>query len=182
MRTPIRSRAGIRTVAAMTDTTGTRGQDRWRRAVGVVAIPLTFAVGGACGDDGLGREELVARGDAICAETERETGALFGKLFPTGSETPPASEAAPIMREALALLEAEADELAALDPAEDVERYESAVAGFRDAVAAFETSVELAEKGEDEAYLQELQKANEVDAGSRETFKSLGFSTCAGEG
>lgn len=130
----------------------------------------------------LSKAELISQGDAICAETEEKLAPVFGALFPTGSETPPASEAAGPMRTAATELRAEYNEFSALEPPEaDREKFDAILEKFDLAVKDVEKSAELAEAGDTEGYLTNLEAANSTDAESRELMKEYGFMTCAGE-
>lgn len=150
---------------------------------GVIALAL-----GACGSDEpegparLSRAEVVQQGDQLCTDTEEKLGPVFGELFPTGSETPPAAQAAEPMRTAATLLREEYDQLSALRPPEDdEEKFEAILQKFDAAVTDVEKSAALAAAGDTDGYLQALEAANASDGESRELMRDYGFEACAGE-
>ena len=154
----------------------------------VASLSGVFALGlVACGDDEpagpprLTRAQLIEQGDELCAEAEEKLAPVFGQLFPTGSETPPADQAAGPMRTAALALREEYDEFSALRPPEgEQQKFDAIVQKFDAAVDDIEESAALAGSGDTEGYLQALERANASDAESRELMREYGFETCAG--
>ncbi|HUQ39391.1 MAG TPA: hypothetical protein VM030_04495 [Acidimicrobiales bacterium] len=149
-----------------------------------MAALVLAAVGlGGCGgdDDRLSKADLISKGDALCAATTEKLEPVFGKLFPTGSETPPADKAAGPMRTAATELREEYRDFSALEPpAKDEKRFAAILEGFDAAVTDVEDAAERAEAGDTEGYLKKLEAANAKDAESRELMKAYGFEECAG--
>ena len=150
---------------------------------GLVAVAL-----GACGSDEpegvsrLSRAELIHQGDQLCSDTEEKLAPVFGELFPTGSETPPAAQAAAPMRTAASALRDEYDRFSALrPPEEDEEEFDAILEKFDDAVTDVEESAALAAAGDTDGYLQALERANGTDGESRDLMREYGFMACAGE-
>lgn len=155
--------------------------------IGRAAVAVALLVGVvACGDDdddgdGLTKDALIEQGDVICQRAVDDTTPLFAALFPTGTETPPAEEAAGPMGEAAEILRAEYEEFAALQPPSgDEEDFEAILERFEESIELIERSAELAAEGDTEGYLEQLGAANEADAASRELMAEYGFTTCAG--
>lgn len=158
-----------------------------RTLLGVAVCGVTALSLSACGSDEpegpqrLSRAELIEQGDQICAETEEKLAPVFGELFPTGTETPPADQAAAPMRTAALALREEYDEFSALRPPEaDQQKFDSILEKFDAAVKGIEESAALAGAGDTEGYLKALEAANGADGESRELMGDYGFKTCAG--
>lgn len=150
---------------------------------GVIALAL-----GACGTDEpegparLSRSALIEQGDQLCTDTEEKLAPVFGELFPTGSETPPAAQAAEPMRIAATVLREEYDQFSELRPPEkDQEKFDVILEKFDAAIAEVEQSAALAAAGDTDGYLQALESANGSDAESRDLMRDYGFEACAGE-
>jgi hypothetical protein len=150
----------------------------------LLLLPLAGCGGGSEEADGTNRltkAELISQGDALCAGVEEELAPVFGELFPTGSETPPASEAAGPMRVAADALRREYVEFSRLaPPEEDQQRFDAILEKFDAAVKDVEKSADLAAGGDTEGYLKALEAANGSDAESRDLMRDYGFDTCAG--
>lgn len=150
---------------------------------GLIALGL-----GACGNDEpegparLSRAEVITQGDQLCTETQETLGPVFAELFPTGSETPPAAQAAQPMQTAATALREEYGRFSALRPPEDDEaKFDAILEKFDAAVVDVEESAALAAAGDTEGYLQALEAANASDAESRDLMRDYGFKACAGE-
>lgn len=151
-------------------------------AIGVTGTVLvTLSVGPAAAGARLTSEELAAQADAICTAASEELGPLFGELFPTGSETPPAEDAAPIMTEASVIISAEIVDLTALKPPRELQadwlRLERLLRSVDHHVRR---SAQLARQGDTDGYLSELGEGNEVDSESRAIFAEIGATACSG--
>ncbi len=130
----------------------------------------------------LSAAELAAQADAICADAAEQLNPLFAELFPTGSETPPADEAAPIMAQAADAITAEIRALTALKPPQQLQAdWLQLERLLRRIDHEVRWSAQLAARGDTDGYLQVLQGANELDAESREIFAAIGATTCSGE-
>lgn len=151
-------------------------------AITVATVALCTGAGTASAGRRSTTEELVEQADAICAAAAAELNPLFAQLFPTGTETPSAEEAAPVMAEAAQVLTEEVRDLTALKPSLeaqadwlDIERL------LRRLDHLVRRSAQLAAAGDTEGYLTHLGAANEVDWESREIFRSIGSTVCAGD-
>lgn len=139
-----------------------------------------MAVLSACQPQGLSKQELIARGDRICKQTAEKLGPLFAGLFPTGNETPAASEAAGAMNEAAGLVRREAESISRLEPREELEdEFRPIVSGLDRSAELTEESARLASEGDTEGYLEKLQEANRADQDTRDLMVEFGFTDCA---
>lgn len=145
------------------------------------AATLLFTTGVAGARDRLSEAELVAEADRICLAANEELGPIFGELFPTGTETPPADEAAPLMAEAAEIIDDQMRALVALKPSSEQQAQWLEIEKlFRDIDRLVQRSAQLAAKGDTEGYLTKLGEANEVGAKAAEIFAELGSEGCAG--
>lgn len=155
-----------------------RLMSNWRTVLTCVLAAASMA---GCQSEGLTKQQLVARGDQICKETAEELNPLFAKLFPTGNETPAASEAASSMNQAAELVRREADSIGRLRPEQDLqEEFGRIVAGLRESARLTEESARIASQGDTEGYLEKLQEANRSDQDTRDLMVKFGFRDCAG--
>jgi hypothetical protein len=145
----------------------------------IIVAVAAAAMLGACGGSDAGRADVIARGDAACAEAAGKLDPIFGELFPTGSETPEAKVAAEPMSQAAAIIREEANVFAGL--ATDDAAFTPIREGVDRVADTIELSATKARAGDTDGYLQALEQANEVDAETREDMKAYGFTTCAGE-
>ena len=151
-------------------------------AITVASVALCTGSGAAGAGERSGTEDLIEQADAICAAAGEELLPLFAQLFPTGTETPPAEEAAPVMAEAAQIITEEVRDLTALKPSLEVQaEWLDIERLLRRLDHLVRRSAQLAAAGDTEGYLMHLGAANEVDWESREIFRSIGSTVCAGD-
>lgn len=147
-------------------------------ALVVLAVILTLS---SCRPQGLSKQELISQGDQVCKATSEELNPLFAKLFPTGNETPAASDAAPTMKKAAELVRKEAESIKSLGPSEGSEtEFAAIVRALERSARLTEESAQIASQGDTDGYLEKLQEANIADQDARDLMVEFGFEDCAG--
>jgi hypothetical protein len=152
----------------------------------VVALAATTA---ACGDDDdddaasdtLSRSELIAAGDAICAETSRKNQPIEEATF-TGDAPPPLARWAEFWPKLADNEQAAADQMSQLHPsAGDLADFTAAVDAYATLIPLFRAAGEKATAGDQaghDAAMAEIERASQPVAAG---FGKLGFKECGSD-
>lgn len=95
-----------------------------RFVVFAVLVPMTVLTFVACGDDEetLTTEEFLDQGNAICEAGTAENDQAFQEAFPSGSTEPTPEQIATVVADSVAPnIQAQIDDLEALNPPEDLQ-------------------------------------------------------------
>jgi hypothetical protein len=141
--------------------------------VGVVAL---FAAGcGGGGEEPLSKAEFQSQANAICAKYEKQLKALG---------TPSSIEEIPdLVEQALAVLNKEIDEIAALNPPEDLQSdFDKMIAASNKTKAAADDLSAAAKSGDQAAVQQALEDGNAASKEADQLAAGLGLSECNANG
>jgi hypothetical protein len=139
--------------------------------------PAVLALAG-CGGDGserLSQAEFRERGNAICAEYEKQIDEL---------ETPSSvEEIPPYVEKAAPIVEREIEELQALAaPSENQKAFDEMIAEAEKTLVAGRALSDAAEKNDDAAIEQALNEGNAASAQADKHAQTLGLTECVDQG
>jgi hypothetical protein len=151
-----------------------RDRGRFLAAIAVLAVAAPAAAG--CGDDAeqVSAQELVQRGDEICAEGRRE----FAEIQ---SQAPPnASAAADQTDQLVAIATDELNELREIRPPDELqERYEAYLAARGRALSLLEQGRDAAEDKDADAYGKAQAEAAAAQPERLKLARAVGFKQCS---
>jgi hypothetical protein len=141
--------------------------------VGVFVLLFASACGGGGGDTRLSREEFESQANAICAKYQKQLKAL-------GSPSS-LDEIPDLVEQALAILNKEVDEIAALNPPEKLQSdFDKMIAASNKTKAAADDLSAAAKSGDQAAVQQALEDGNAASKEADQLATGLGLSECKG--
>jgi signal transduction protein with GAF and PtsI domain len=146
------------------------------RGIGVLGVVCGVAVLTGCGGDGgaLSRDELVSRADAICTKYEERIDAL--------AEPQSIEEVEALADQAKPIVEDGVDELARLQPPEDLEdEYDRWIGLNRESVDTIDELKEAAAAGDGARVQQVVQDADEKEREADALARQIGLDECAND-
>jgi hypothetical protein len=140
--------------------------------VGVLVL-LTAGCGGGGSDARLTREEFESQANAICAKYEKQLDALG---------TPASIEEIPdLVDQALAILNKEIDEIAALNPPADMQtEFDALIEASNNTKAAADDLSQAAKDGDQAAVQKALDAGNAASDKADQIATELGLDSCKG--
>ena len=140
--------------------------------VGVLVL-LTAGCGGGGSDARLTREEFESQANAICAKYEKQLDALG---------TPASIEEIPdLVDQALAILNKEIDEIAALNPPADMQtEFDALIEASNNTKAAADDLSQAAKDGDQAAVQKALDEGNAASDKADQIATELGLDSCKG--
>jgi hypothetical protein len=140
--------------------------------VGVLVL-LTTGCGGGGSDARLTREEFESQANAICAKYEKQLDALG---------TPASIEEIPdLVDQALAILNKEIDEIAALNPPADVQtEFDALIEASNNTKAAADDLSQAAKDGDQAAVQKALDEGSAASDKADQIATELGLDSCKG--
>ena len=143
-------------------------------AAALVGVLVLFAT--ACGGGGarLSTEEFQSQANAICAKYQKQLNALGS---PTSIEEIP-----DLVDQALEILNKEVDEIAALNPPEDLQSdFDKMIAASDKTKAAADDLSTAAKSGDQAAVQKALEEGNAASDEADQLATNLGLTECQGE-
>jgi hypothetical protein len=140
--------------------------------VGVLVL-LTAGCGGGVSDARLTREEFESQANAICAKYQKQLDALG---------TPASIEEIPdLVDQALAILNKEIDEIAALNPPADMQtEFDALIEASNNTKAAADDLSQAAKDGDQAAVQKALDEGNAASDKADQIATELGLDSCKG--
>jgi hypothetical protein len=140
--------------------------------VGVLVL-LTAGCGGGGSDARLTREEFESQANAICAKYQKQLDALG---------TPASIEEIPdLVDQALAILNKEIDEIAALNPPADMQtEFDALIEASNNTKAAADDLSQAAKDGDQAAVQKALDEGNAASDKADQIATELGLDSCKG--
>ena len=141
--------------------------------VGVFVLLFASACGGGGGDTRLSREEFESQANAICAKYQKQLNALG---------TPSSVEEIPdLVEQALAILNKEVAEIAALNPPTDMQtEFDAMIEASNNTKAAANDLSQAAKDGDQAAVQKALDEGNAASKKADQLATQLGLDSCKG--
>ncbi|MDP9404738.1 MAG: hypothetical protein M3P85_15805 [Actinomycetota bacterium] len=150
---------------------------RRAREIAVVAVvaALTTVTVGSCGDtERLTRKEFVARGNAVCAGSEKKLRKAFAEEL-SGEGQPTAQRMQAVLRRVVPITEGTVADLKKLEPPENLEeRFDAALVEAEEAIAALEKAAASPEAAQ-ALFSDEEDPFEQANKG----FESVGITACS---
>ena len=140
--------------------------------VGVLVL-LAAGCGGGGGGESLSKAEFQSQANAICAKYQKQLDAIG---------TPSSIEEIPdLVEQALAILNKEVDEIAALDPPEELQSdFDKLIAASNKTKAAADDLSAAAKSGDQAAVQKALEEGNAASNEADQLATQLGLDSCKG--
>jgi hypothetical protein len=141
--------------------------------VGVLVLLATACGGGGSSSDRLSKEDFQSQANAICAKYQKQLDALG---------TPSSLDEIPdLVDQALVILNKEVDEIAALNPPEELQSdFDKMIAASNKTKAAADDLSSAAKEGDQAAVQKALEEGNAASAEADQLAGTLGLDSCKG--